>query len=306
MKHFHGFCEKYNVLTPFPVSENLLCSFAAYLADQGLAPQTGKLYMSAVRNMQISLGLPDPREQSSLPMLKRVQAGIARARMLNGTPSRVRLPITAHVLGRIREVLISSQHPERVLLWAISCTAFFGFFRLGELLVDSLEAFNPATGLAWGDVAVDSESNPTMIRIHLKKSKCDQLGAGVDIIVGRTGSDLCPVAALLKYIALRQDRPGPFFLRSSREVTTKGWFVGQLRVILSAAGLPQLDYAGHSFHIGAATAAALAGVEDSTIQTLGRWHSSAFLQYIRMPREQLASISLVMARSHQPPVATQP
>ena len=37
-----------------------------------------ELYMSSVRNIQISLGLPDPREQSSLPMLKRVQVGIAR------------------------------------------------------------------------------------------------------------------------------------------------------------------------------------------------------------------------------------
>ena len=43
--------------------------------------------------------------------------------------------------------------------------------------------------------------------------------------------------------------------------------------------------------IGAVTSAALAGVEDSTIQALGRWQSSAFLQYIRMLREQLATIS---------------
>ena len=53
---------------------------------------------------------------------------------------------------------------------------------------------------------------------------------------------------------------------------------------------PQGDYAGHSFRIGDATSAALAGVEDSTIQALGRRQSAAFLQYIRMPREQLASI----------------
>ena len=73
MKRFNSFCAQYNVLQPFPLSEELLCSFAA---DQGLASQTGKSYLSALRSMQISLGLPDPRDQSSLPILKRVQAGI--------------------------------------------------------------------------------------------------------------------------------------------------------------------------------------------------------------------------------------
>ena len=39
MKRFHSFCRVYNIFTPFPVTEQLLCSFAAFLADQGLAPR---------------------------------------------------------------------------------------------------------------------------------------------------------------------------------------------------------------------------------------------------------------------------
>ena len=53
-----------------------------------------------------------------------------------------------------------------------------------------------------------------------------------------------------------------------------------------------------SFRIGAATAAAQAGVEDSVIQLLGRWSSAAFLAYIRTPREDLARYSSVI--SHVP------
>lgn len=88
---------KSNVMAPFPVSEHLLCCFAAFLADEGLTSQTGKAYMSVVRSMQISLGMLDPREQSSLPILKRVQAGISWSRILKGSPARIRLPITTHI-----------------------------------------------------------------------------------------------------------------------------------------------------------------------------------------------------------------
>ena len=301
IKRFHSFCCQYNVLQPFPLSEQLLCSFAAYLADQGLAPQTGKSYLSALRSMQISLGLPDTRDHSSLPILKRVQAGISRARVFKGSPPHIRLPITGHILEAIHHSLVTSANPEKLVLWAVSASAFFGFFRLGELLLDSPSRFNPATHLAWGDVAVDNHTNPRMIQFHLKVSKCDQFGAGANIIVGRTNSPLCPVSAILNYIEARDDSPGTFFVDSSRKPLTKQKFVNQIRIILNSIGLRQDQYAGHSFRIGAATTAAAAGVADSTIQTLGRWHSAAFLQYIRTPKEHLASLSAVLAGTGSSP-----
>ena len=201
---FHSFCMQYNVTQPFPLTERLLCIFAAYLADQGLAPQTGKSYLLALRNMQISLGLPDPRKQSSLPILKRVQAGISRARVLKGSPPRICLPITVSILGAIHQSLETSTNPDKAVFWAVASAALFGFFRLGELLLDAPSQFNPAT---WGDVAVDSHTNPSMVQFHLKISKCHQFGSGSDVM----DSPLCPVSAVLKYIEVRGDAPGPFF-----------------------------------------------------------------------------------------------
>ena len=71
--------------------------------------------------MQISLGLPDPREESSLPVLKRVQAGISHARLLKGAPSRIRLPITIQLLGQIRTSLERSFTQRKV--YSGQCTA---------------------------------------------------------------------------------------------------------------------------------------------------------------------------------------
>ena len=57
---FLTFCEKSH-LNPLPLNENLLCRYTAYLAEDGLAPSTIKLYLSAVRHLQIAMGLPDPK-----------------------------------------------------------------------------------------------------------------------------------------------------------------------------------------------------------------------------------------------------
>lgn len=133
--------------------------------------------------------------------------------------------------------------------------AFFGFLRLGELLLPSQDAFNPRLHLAWGDVAVDDARNPRMVRCHFKQSKTDQLGRGIDVVMGKTGLDLCPVAAVLGYIALRGDRSGLFLLTTEKVPLSKSDFIGKFRAILGRIGLPAEDYAGHSFIIGAATSA---------------------------------------------------
>ena len=137
--------------------------------------------------------------------------GIQSVRAARGPPSCSRLPITAAVLEHIRRHLESPNQPHRELLWAICCTAFFSFFRLGELLPECQLRSTPSSSVMWGDVAVDDREQPTMVRIHLKRSKCDQFGAGADVILGKTGLPLCPVSALLACIEVRGSAPGMFF-----------------------------------------------------------------------------------------------
>jgi hypothetical protein len=145
------------------------------------------------------------------------------------------------------------------------------------------------------DVSVDRAGRPEIIHLTLKASKTDPFRKGVTISVGRTGKHLCPVVALLAYLAVRGGQEGPLFQHDDRRPLTKAAFVDQVRRTLTLAGVEERSYAGHSFRIGAATAAATAGVDDSLIQTLGRWKSSAYLAYIRVPRERLAAISARLA-----------
>ena len=114
-------------------------------------------------------------------------------------------------------------------------------------------------------------------------------GQGVNVFVGRTNMPVCPVAAVLAYIAVRGAAKGPFFQFANGQLLSKQKFVSAFRQALQAIGLPYQDFAGHSFHIHAATA--MPGIEDSVIRTLGRWNSAAFLNYIRTPRESLSCFS---------------
>ena len=71
--------------------------------------------------------------------------------------------------------------------------------------------------------------------------------------------------------------------------------VKKVREVLGLSGVEVDCYSGHRFRIGAATTAAMAGVEDSLIRTLGRWRNAAYLSYIRTPKETLASVSRLIA-----------
>ena len=82
---------------------------------------------------------------------------------------------------------------------------------------------------------------------------------------------------------------GPLFTFRDGRVLTRERFVAAVREGLKKCGVDSTRYAGHSFRIGAATTAAAKGVEDALIKTLGRWESLAYLQYVKIPRRQLAA-----------------
>ena len=111
------------------------------------------------------------------------------------------------------------------------------------------------------------------------------------MIVGATRTDICPVSALCQYLKMRGSSQGPFFLDTGGKAITKSFFVHRIRDLLQSLGFPAHHYAGHNFRIGATTKAALVGMEGSMIETLGRWHSAAFLQYIWTPKARLANAS---------------
>ena len=250
---------------------------------------------SGIRCAQIQQGLGNPFA-SPLPRLEYVLLGIKRVESRGGSQPRTRLPITMDILQRLREAwLAQPTQTEGIMLWAAACVGFFGFFRTEEFTVPSAEAYNPATHLSLSDIALDSHTSPTMARLRIKQSKTDPFRQGVEVFLGQSGTMVCPVRALIAYIGVRPPNPGPLLMLPTGVPLNRAYLVTNLQAALRQAGLDASAYNGHSFRIGAATTAAQQGLEDSLIQTLGRWRSDAYKLYIKLPRAQLASVSRALA-----------
>ena len=107
---------------------------------------------------------------------------------------------------------------------------------------------------------------------------------------------MCPITALLQFIEVCSSAPGPLLVFCNGKFLTRVALVSNLQDALQKEGLVHKNYKGHSFRIGAATTAAQSGIEDSLIQTLGRWKSEAYKIYIKIPQAQLVLVSRALSR----------
>ena len=92
-----------------------------------------------------------------------------------------RLPITANILSRILQCLpnVCTNNYETKLFAAAYNTAYFGFFRVGE--ITSINEQTPGHAIQIEDVELDIMNR--VVKIKLKHSKVDQLGKSVTVLI---------------------------------------------------------------------------------------------------------------------------
>ena len=67
--------------------------------------------------------------------------------------------------------------------------------------------------------------NHHTLAVQIKQSKTDPFWKAVQVIIGRTGGPLCPVAAILAYMVLRKSGKGPLFRFKDGRLLTRVRFV---------------------------------------------------------------------------------
>ena len=260
-----------------------------------MAPSSIQVYLASIGALHRQLGYREPTRHN--PRLNLVLRGAKRAHALatKTTWQPLTAPILAKVLAQVTDSTSLSEHDKRMLSAAFSL-AFCGFLRVSEFTVPSKRAFNRRTHPTRSSIELHKDH----FVFFIKQSKTDQFHHGNYVYVWRSGSQLCPVRAMERYLkSYKNDWHGkdPLFAFSDHTPLTRHSCLKHMRHLLHRAGYPSQLFNTHSFRIGAATHAAHLGMPSHYIKLLSRWNSTAYQKYTRSSATTVRKAASLLASS---------
>jgi hypothetical protein len=275
------FAKYKNCSLSWPLTENFKCDFILWAFEKKkLSCKTIKLYLSSLELYQ-SLNCKN-YETTKSTIADRMLKGIENVQLFSGMTKNVRkvcsfhiLKILSHEIARQDWTVLSKQ-----VIWTLCTVAFFGSFRLGELLPNSREN---ASQLYWSHVKF--LNNSVRINVVVSKTKKNE-----HIDLYELNSSYCPVKALRKLFKLSNDvytlsDKSPVFKFENNFVLTTAKATLYIRNLLRSRIGSEADFiSGHSFR--AAIPSVLANrpdiANDQDICVWGRWSSDSYKLYTRL------------------------
>lgn len=112
-------------------------------------------------------------------------------------PCHSQLPITLEIMVKIKHALLRSPSEyNNIMLWA-ACCFIFRVSLVREFTVPSQAAYDPEVHLPLSDVATDDRLSPSVVQLTIKQSKTDPSQQGVQLYLGQTEGEVCPVRGVL-------------------------------------------------------------------------------------------------------------
>ena len=239
----------------FPISNRHALAFITYLYAKGLNGSTITTYLSAISFYCKMLGIHDPT--NTFPARKLLTA----LKRTNGSPDS-RLPISPEILGKLLSLIPATGLNifGQLLFSAMYLLAFSAFLRVGEFTTKSNG--NPKLILQIEDITfTKQDSIHYHMQIAIKHFKGNVTATPVFIIIPMSNNpSMCPVRAILQYLHMRGNKPGPLFVWESGLPVHREQFARMLKLNLRLAGLAADDFKGHSFRIGACSFASSCGI----------------------------------------------
>lgn len=292
-KQFIEFCNSYSRVY-LPCDADTVLMYISYLFHvKHLSSQTIKVYMSAIRAMHVTEGLPNPTDNV------RIKLALKAVESQQIEPPHKKMAITYQILSSF-STLLGNGHND-IMLWSAMTLAHFGCMRTAEFVAINDHAFDGDSQLRERDVSFcRSETGEVGMCIYLKRCKTDPTGKGMSIYIGCTGARICAVCAMQRYLTLStaHSREHPLFRWDDGRYLTRAAFVKRTKEFIKSIGLDSRVYSGHSYRIGAATSGSEAGLSPLELKLLGRWSSDAYQGYVRTPVHTLFSFARRMAEKH--------
>ena len=252
-------------------------------------PTTIKSYVYTLATIHKMRGLEE--KFSSNYMVKLAIRGAENLSIYKGSgSSRGRLAMSLPLLKILGNEIARSNWSKfnKQVFWSTCMVAFFGSCRLGELLSENENSFDPFTSLLWENITFRKGS--LTIHIRSPKSRASQ-GEFIDLFESHI-VNCCPVKSLslLKSLLFRNyNAKLPVFMFDSGKLLTKQKFNSTIRGLLAARFGPKSNQIScHSFRQGIPSLLAKYPelVNDSHIMGWGRWCSDAYLSYTKLKIDQ--------------------
>ncbi len=172
----------------------------------------------------------------------------------------------------------------RTAVWTASLVAFWGSFRLSEILPGNARIFDKYSDLLWEDLSLRKNS----LRVSLKSPKVSTGWTSKVDLFALPRKLFCPVHWIGKLEAVLSKRgllgkELPVFRVENGETLSRGKFLKIIRRALSLAGGNSRGLTGKSFRSGIPSELDLfpEDFKERHLKALGRWKSSAYQVYIR-------------------------
>ena len=276
VRTFDEFRSSHGFDLEWPCTHQHLLHFAAKMSLDGKSTSSVRTYLAGIAAKHKLNGWEDPTDNW---LLTKLLQGMQKTKKTTDH----RCPITFSKLELILQILptICSNTYETNLFAAAYSVAFFGFFRISELLGQE-----NIHGQGRSPILLQHIQLSDNLVMHLSGSKTDQTFSGAQIVIDpvHTNPGVCPVRCMRSYLNMRSKTDGALFIHFGGNKLTRYQFHAVLKKCVARLGWLLGNFASHSFRIGAATTAAMNGVPLNVIMGKGRWKTVVAKRYIRVDK----------------------
>lgn len=272
---YREFCNILSVI-PFPITEQNLCRYMAYLTFSLTSSESVMNYVSGLKKLHAYARVPFP---AWTPYVSTVFQGVKRLLAHQVQQSR---PITPEILKRIA-MHVNKHDPNQVVKFTALVLGFYLFLRSSNLTCKTQTTFDPNKNLTRSDIRLAE----TIALIEIRWSKTIQFCQRKLLmpIIQILDADICPIIWLklmINMVPASPHHPAFCVYNAAGKLVPLTYrpLLEQLKKWITLINLPPQYFSLHGLRRGGATFAFESNLATQSIMVIGDWASDSFRRYI--------------------------